>query len=379
MTEPIRILLVDDSASDRALAIRALTGGPTHVIIQEAGTRAAFLDVLGKIAFDVIISDYNMQGFNGLDVISLVRERGLDTPIVLLTGTGTEEIAIEAMRQGVADYVIKTVDHIKRLPATLEHVLERVEAERARQRAEEELREQQLKLAHVARLSTVGEMVASVAHEINQPLYAIANFAAAGNRSLQSSGEEGREKALHWLNQIAEQAERTGKIVRRMRDFVRKAETEYVKLDLREVVRQSIELVAVEARHDQVRIEFEPGVPLSSVQADKIQLQQVLVNLLRNGFEAMADTPAEERQISVRIVEGPDGACVSVVDAGHGISAERMDKLFEAFFTTKDEGMGMGLAICNNIIEAHGGRIWATPNPDRGATFHFTLPLEEDR
>ena len=379
MTEPIRILLVDNSASDRALAIRALTGGPTNVMIQEADTRAAFLDVLGKTAFDVIISDYNMPGFNGLDVISLVRERGLDTPIVLLTGTGTEEIAIEAMRQGVADYVIKTVDHIKRLPATLEHVLERVEAERARQRVEEELREQQLKLAHVARLSTVGEMVASVAHEINQPLFAIANFAAAGNRSLQSSGEEGREKALHWLNQIAEQAERTGSIVRRMRDFVRKAETKYVKLDLREVVRQSIELVAFEARHNQVRIDFEPGEPLSSVQADKIQLQQVLVNLLRNGFEAMVDTPAEERRISVRIVEGPDGACVSVVDAGHGISAERVEKLFEAFFTTKDEGMGMGLAICNNIIESHGGRIWATPNADRGATFYFTLPLDEDR
>ena len=245
----------------------------------------------------------------------------------------------------------------------------------AHRRAEQQLRQRDSALAHVTRLSTMGQMVAGIAHEINQPLYAISNFANACTATLKTNGETHSDKLLEWTRQIAEQANRAGKIIRRFGNFARKSPTHRSTIDINLLVPESVELVRPEARRHNVRLDHALTRPLQPELIDPIQIQQVMVNLLRNAIEAVADVTARERRVVIRTRVVRDNVEVAVEDNGPGLPAEETDKLFDAFHTTKPDGMGMGLAICRSIIEAHGGRIWPTRNEDHGATFHFSLPV----
>ena len=249
-----------------------------------------------------------------------------------------------------------------------------------RKRAEDALRYAQMELAHVTRVSTLGEMTASIAHEINQPLGAVVNSASACLRWLDAQKlEEARRSA----SRVIAEGHRAGEIIARIRALAKKAAPEKDWLDINETIREVITLARSEVQRNGVAIDTRLSddvhyVPL--ILADRIQLQQVILNLMMNAIEAMSGAGEGPRELLVRsgIVESKH-VLVAVRDSGPGLDPKSLDHLFDAFYTTKPQGMGMGLAICRSIIDAHGGRLWATANDDRGATFQFTLPIGRER
>jgi PAS domain S-box-containing protein len=241
-------------------------------------------------------------------------------------------------------------------------------------RAQEALQETQAELAHVTRVTTLGELTASIAHEVNQPL---AGIVINGEASLRWLGHQ--QPDLHEARQAVERiisdARRASNVIRRIRDLSKKATPELVRLDINEVIDDALLLVQRQILSHRVglRLDLETGLP--PVLGDRVQLQQVLINLLINGIEAMTDVTDKQRSMSVlsHRQEG-DQILVSVQDSGVGIDPENANRLFNAFYSTKHDGMGMGLSISRSIVEAHGGRIWATNNDGLGATIQFTLP-----
>jgi len=247
-----------------------------------------------------------------------------------------------------------------------------------RKRAEELARQQQEQLQFTSRLVTMGEMASTLAHELNQPLAAIASY-NTGCLNLLNDGKASPSDILPALEKIGLQAQRAGKIIRRVHDFVRKSEPKRAPCLLGEVIEDCLGFMEAEARKRHVRIECNTP-PMPPVLADRLMLEQVLLNLIRNGMEAMATTSEVNRLLHISIEVSENELRISVSDQGCGIAPEVRAKLFTAFFTTKPEGMGIGLSICRSIIEFHRGRLWAEENPHSttgsGTIFFFTLPLE---
>ncbi len=248
-------------------------------------------------------------------------------------------------------------------------ITERKEAALAAQQHRDEL-------AHVTRISTMGELAASLAHELNQPLTAILSNAQAAQRFLAADpANVGEVRAI--LRDIVEDDSRAGEVIRRVRELVRKGDLEIGALDFETIVRDVVMLIHSDAilHNVSILVQMDPAAP--KVQGDKVQLQQVVLNLLLNAFQAMKDCPVNERHVTVR-TELDDGhkLIVAVRDRGEGLKDDQLEKIFEPFYTTKNNGLGLGLAISRSIVEAHGGQLWAQNNPDRGATFYFTVPVE---
>lgn len=252
---------------------------------------------------------------------------------------------------------------------------QRRQAEEQRDLAEQRLVQQQEQLAHVSRLSAVGEMVAGIAHEITQPLGAISNYASAAATTLERQAALDSE-VIRWNQQIAEQASRAGQIIDRLRRFAQRGEPRREPHSLCEVIREGIALVQANARRRRANISFAAPAKPITINADRVQVQQVLVNLLNNALEAMAHQPQSRRTAEVSVDVDERGCRVAVSDDGCGLPREAQDKIFEAFYTTKPDGMGMGLAICRTIIEGHGGQLQVKANPTGGAIVYFTLPRQ---
>jgi PAS domain S-box-containing protein len=254
-----------------------------------------------------------------------------------------------------------------------------------RKRAEEKLRaserrllDAQMELAHVTRVTTLGEMTASIAHEVNQPLAAVAANAEACLRWLDRATPDldAARRSVEW---VINDNNRASEVIRRVRALAKKTENEQVPLDVNDVVRDTIALVQRELVSHQVSLRTEFASALPMILTDPVQLQQVIINLVMNGIEAMQSVTDRPRELVIRSRQDEKRqVLVSVTDCGVGIPAENADRLFNAFFTTKPSGMGMGLSICRSIIEAHGGRLWATANVPHGAAFQFTLPVNAD-
>jgi C4-dicarboxylate-specific signal transduction histidine kinase len=244
--------------------------------------------------------------------------------------------------------------------------------------ASEALREAQMELAHVTRVTTMGELAASISHEVNQPLGAVVNAAAACLRWL-DRGTPNLDEARSAVEWITKEANRASEVIRRVRALVNKTSIEKVPLDINDVVREVLVLVQRELISHQVSLRTEFAPALSMILGDRVQLQQLIINLVMNGIEAMHSVTDRPRELVIRSrQDDTHRVLVSVMDCGVGISGENADQLFNAFFTTKPTGMGMGLSICRSIMEAHGGRLWATANVPYGATFQFTLPVNAD-
>ena len=244
-----------------------------------------------------------------------------------------------------------------------------------RKRSEAESIKHRDELAHVTRISSMGELAASLAHELNQPLTAILSNAQAAQRFL-SARPLDIEEVREILRDIVEDNKRAGEVIRRMRALAKKEEFEFESVDLSQTLQEIVPLVHSDAilRNVSIHVDVDPNLPYAL--GDKIQLQQVLLNLLLNAFDAMNDRPIAEREVVVWA--GSDGANmlkVAISDRGTGLTSDKLDKVFEPFYTTKREGLGMGLSISRSIIEAHGGRLWGENNQGSGATFTFTLPL----
>ena len=248
-----------------------------------------------------------------------------------------------------------------------------------RRETEIELREQRAELAHVARISTMGELAASLAHELNQPLTAILSNAQAALRFLARNPAE-LEEVREILVDIVKDNSRAGEVIRRMRALVKKEKIEFASVDLSGLIRDVVMLVHSDAVLQNVKITLDLKNDLSFVRGDKVQIQQVVLNLMLNAFDAMTECAVSEREVKLRMEADSSGFVqVAVSDSGTGVSSDKLDKMFQPFFTTKGEGLGMGLSICRSIIEAHGGQLWAENNAARGATFYFTLPVEREQ
>ncbi|MGY3614361.1 sensor protein FixL [Bradyrhizobium sp. USDA 10063] len=241
------------------------------------------------------------------------------------------------------------------------------------QQTQARLQELQSELVHVSRLSAMGEMASALAHELNQPLAAISNYMKGSRRLLAASDDPNRAKIENAMDRAAEQAIRAGQIIRRLRDFVARGESEKRVERLSKMIEEAGALGLAGAREQDVRIRFNLDPRYDLVLVDRVQVQQVLVNLFRNALEAMAQSERRELIASNRPVD-EDMIEVSVFDTGHGFPDDVEKNLFQTFFTTKETGMGVGLSISRSIIEAHGGRMWAESNHAGGATFRFTLP-----
>ena len=517
MKSPLRILYLEDDPNDAELVQETLAADGVSCELTRVETESAFVAALQKGGIDLVLADYTLPSFDGLSALSIVQKRWPEVPLIFVSGTLGEELAIEALKIGATDYVVKTrlsriVPSVKRaLREAEEHVelsqaqealrrneaylaeaqrlshtgsfgwdfaggkiywsqetfrifgydaateptlelllnrthpedralvrqaIDRIWRERKdfdfehrllmpdgsvkqlrvvgrpsktesgsiefvgavtditeRRRAEEELHQAQAELAHVSRVTTLGELTASISHEINQPLAAVVNNANAGLRWLSGDSPDIAE-AIQAIQHIVRDGKRASDVILRMRALFKKAPTTKERFDINEAIEEVILLTRSEAQRNRVSVRIELAKDLPLIFGDKVQLQQVMLNLFINAIEAMSATEGGQRQLSVssqKTAKPPTEAndrtgepltpcadwtnvLISVRDSGPGLTPKSLDHLFDAFYTTKPKGLGMGLAISRSIIQAHGGRLQAAPNDGPGATFWFTLP-----
>jgi signal transduction histidine kinase len=248
---------------------------------------------------------------------------------------------------------------------------------RERLRAEAEIMNQRTELAHVTRVSTMGQLTSTLAHELNQPLGAILRNAEAAEIFLQKENPD-LEEIRAILADIRKDDRRAGHVISRMRSLLKRRSLELKSLDIAELLEEAISMAQPDARARRVFLALQLREKLPAVRGDRVHLQQVLLNLILNGMDSMAGVAASQRLLTVSAkTTGGKTVEVSVSDTGAGIAPDKIERLFEPFFTTKPNGMGMGLAISQTIIEAHGGKIWGGNNETRGAVFFFTLPVDD--
>jgi PAS domain S-box-containing protein len=255
-------------------------------------------------------------------------------------------------------------------------ITERKRAEAEARENDRRYREMQMELAHANRVATMGQLTASIAHEVNQPIAATVTNAQAALRWLRA-GPSNLEEVQKALTSIVKDGDRAGEVINRIRALINKAPPRKDRLEINGVILEIIELTRGEAGKNGISVLTELADQLPVVEADRVQLQQVLLNLIVNALEAMGATNEGPREllISTGNVES-SGVVVAVRDSGPGLDAAMLERVFESFYTTKPTGLGLGLSICRSIIEAHGGRLWASTNQRRGATFQFALPAD---
>jgi signal transduction histidine kinase/CheY-like chemotaxis protein len=501
VTSPLRILLLEDNTHDAELIQELLEADHFVCEVTRVQTRAEFVAGLENAGIDLILADYKLPSFDGLTALKLALDGRPDLPFIFVSGSLGEEVAIEAVKIGATDYVVKS--RLSRLAPSVQRALrearehaERKKAEEAfrrsemylaeaqrlsltgsfgwdpasgeiywsdetyrifecdptieptvqlvldrthpddrtrlrqtidcaaierseftaehrllmadgsvkyvravahastgedpesfvfvgavmditdRKRAEEErerLRQLEADLAYMNRVSMMGELAASLAHEIKQPIAAAAIGAAACTNWLRRDPPD-VTKASEVASAMVAEVTRAGGIIDRVSSLYRRGTPERELVDLNAIVREMSVLLGDTANRNAVSIRTDLDPELPTTTADRVQLQQVLMNLMLNGVEAMQDTAGELTVASKRAEDGQ--LLISVSDTGIGLSIDEAERIFEAFFTTKPQGTGMGLCISRRIIASHGGDLWASPNTGRGATFQFTLPVE---
>ncbi len=263
----------------------------------------------------------------------------------------------------------------RRFTGFIRDITKRREAEEQLRASLQRIQEIQAEFTHVSRLSAMGEMAATLAHELNQPLTAVMNYVQAGRRVMKSDRSDAQDKIEDVLTKASAQAHRAGEIIRRLRSFVARGETEKMPDDINEVVADACDLALVGARTEGVEFTTKFDDTLRPVLIDRVQIQQVVVNLLRNSIDALEGRSGAAIRVTTQ--SAGDAVRVAVADNGPGLDKEIADKLFESFNTSKPDGMGIGLSVSRSIVEDHGGRIDAVPCPEGGVEFWFTLPLVE--
>ena len=313
---------------------------------------------------------YSLELNNPLDLVALVAFLG--TASLITYQMSRRKRAEEALQKLAGELEIK----VQQRTAELAKANDELRGEIAeRQRAEEALQKAQGELAHVTRVMTLGELTASIAHEVNQPLAAVVTNGQAGLRWLALETPR-LDEVRAAVERIVRDGNRASEVIQRIRALAKKNPTLMVSLDINDVIREAILLVQREVSSRGASLRTELASALPAILGDRIQLQQVVVNLVINGVDAMATITDRPREILIQSQPHETReVLVAVRDSGVGLDAESAGRLFNAFFTTKPSGMGMGLSISRSIIMAHGARLWASPNADHGAAFQFTVPI----
>ena len=371
-TEKIDVLLVEDDEDHACLIESAFDehSAPWNLTIVRSLAEARLQ--LASLRPQLVLVDLVLPDGRGTELLHRHREM-TDVPFVLMTSHGNEAIAVEAIKGGALEYVVKSAFSLAELPRIAERVLREwqliVEQGRARER-EKQLISQ---LAHAERRNTMGEMAATLAHEVNQPLTVIAAYASMCNEMLDRKQLDTKD-LREALSQIDQQARRAGSIVNGLKRFIAKVTPSASRMNLAEVIRDvgCFMRSTLQSRRATLELEIDDDLPL--VHIDPVQIQQVLVNLIQNALDAMDDVEPARRRVVLTAIVDADAIRISVSDCGHGFSNEVLGQLFEPYFTTKHSGLGLGLSISQRIVEAHGGRLTTSQNSSDGATFEFTIP-----
>jgi signal transduction histidine kinase len=370
----LQILHLEDDPADAFFVEQALNHEGIRASIRRVWTREAFLGALAEGRFDLILSDNSMPGFDALSALSLLRERDDETPFVIVSGTIGEERAVETLRSGATDFVLK--DRIKRLGAAVQRALTEAESRRHRRSLESQLQQAQ-------KLEAVGRLTGSVAHDFNNLLTVILSTSDVLLNDLPPSDPRWAD-----IKAIQEAAERGATLTRQLLAFSRKQELKPRDLDLNALLTNLQPLLA-RLVGNQVNLELRLGEGLGSIKADPGQLEQVIVNLAVNARDAMPAGGSLTITTTNAELEGGTAAgqgaepgryvCLSVTDTGTGMDEDTLARCFEPFFTTKPEGVGtgLGLATVYGIIKQSTGHVWVTSEPAGGTTFEIYLPRQD--
>lgn len=362
--------------ADDLMAIADLHGG-TPIYLNKAGMK--------MVGFDSWEEASQRRGIHYILPEDRAFVNDVLWPTVLEKGSWSGELRFRHFKTGEAIPILYSAFRIDDpetgQPLNVGNVCRDIgDAKRAEAEArdnERRYREVQTELAHANRMATMGQLTASIAHEVNQPIGAIVTSAQAALRWLDRRPpdlDEVRQSLAHVVNE----GNRASNVIRRIRDLVRKAPGPRDHLDINRAIREVIELTHGEATKHAVAVRTALADGLTPIPGDRIQLQQVILNLIINAVEAMSATGGRHRELLIGTEHRSDAVLVAVRDSGPGLPPEALDRLFDSFYTTKPTGLGLGLSICRSIIEAHGGRLWATANEPRGAVFQFTLPVRVD-
>jgi C4-dicarboxylate-specific signal transduction histidine kinase len=366
-----RILIVDDQPSNIQVLAEALGEG-YEIHFATTARRALELTESGDV--DMVLLDIVMPEMDGFEVCRRIKanERSGDTLVVFVTARG--EVADEArgFSVGGVDYITKPVS-----PAVVAaRVRTHLELKRARDLLERVATHTREELAHVSRVATMSELTASLSHELSQPLAAIRTNARAAELFLARATPD-LDEARSALREISADIERASEVIRHLRSQLKRGEIKRERLDVNSLVAATVEVLRSEAIAHQIAVTTRPMLGLPAVLGDPVQIQQVLLNLGLNAFEAMAAIPPDHRRLAIA-TSARDGLVeIEVRDSGPGIAPSLLETLFQPFVSTKNDGLGIGLAISRRIVEAHGGRIARANLPDGGASFTVGLPIAE--
>ena len=368
---PLRILYLEDNETDAELVSSLLQDGGLDCEVTRVETADDFVAVLKRGGIDLIFSDLSLPSFDGLSALALARERRSDVPFIFVSGTLGEEGAIDALRLGATDYVLK--ERMARLMPAVRRALEEQAQRQARQRAEEELQAQRAALYQSEKLAAMASLVAGVTHELNNPLSVVMGQA---NLLRRASGEG---PLAERAEKIVLAAERCARIVRKFLALARQQPRQRQRVSLNQVVRETLEIMAYPLRVDTVEVVLSLATHLPPLRADPHELQHVLINLITNAQQAMRQkAPPRTLTIATAFDRSADRVLLRVADNGPGIAPELEARIFEPFFTTKPpgEGTGLGLSLCQGIAADHGGTVRLETRPGHGATFVVELPLQ---
>lgn len=371
--EPYSILAVDHNQGNLFLLEQLMSAYLPDCILVTARSAAEAMALVESRAFDGVLIEAEMPEPDGIDLCRRLKASTVTSRISVLliadSNSSTPQRRSAGLDAGADDFILRPIDGLE-LIARIRAMLRR---QQTRENAEDQTRQRQTQLAYLSRLSTMGEMSTAIAHELNQPLCAIVASAQACRRLLKVSGSD-HPAVVEGIDHITAQAKRAGEIIHRLREFSHRRPTHQSVVPLPEVVRDAVHLIASELQYHHVRVNLSLPADTPPVVGDAMQIEQVLINLIRNAIESMQQTGEGQRELDIRLSLPQTGMVeVALEDTGQGLPDGHIERLFGAFFSTKSQ-MGIGLTVSRSIIEAHGGQLWAEPGHGNGAIFCFTLP-----
>lgn len=382
MAIPVRnvknILLVEDNPDHAELALSTLQGfSRDHeemFQINVVRTGEECLKTLTKDMYDLIVMDYSLPMANGLEVLEKIREKGVKTPVVMVTGRGSEKIAVEAIKRGAVEYLVKDQGYLERLPIVVYNSIRQFEERQERERLEEELRRYQIELEMSKRLASIGEMASRIAHEIKNPLSKI----KLGIDLLKKSLQDLDGGTLQMLDAVQDGVKNLNRIALELLNYAKPSPLSFRSLDIHGIIDASLDDLADQLRGANIRVNKRYHKGSAVLRVDGVKLKEVFLNLTGNAIEAMPDGGNLTVKTGWFEQGGKRLMGITLSDTGQGILSENLEKVFAPFFTTKPSGTGLGLSIVKKIIELHEGHVEIQSQAGDGTTVTLWIPKVEN-